>query len=87
MNQIKFENYKNDIEKGLKDHGFSIVTTDSPNGEYFLIEKFINQPVLDELPAGFVVGGPALPMIILVSVQTGEIKFVALRHIIPHTSL
>ena len=83
MNPIKFEEYKEKIENALVAKGFSLFNIVTKQGDYFLIDKFINQPIQQAISGAFVVGGPTLPMVVLVHAKTGEVKFIALKVIIP----
>lgn len=84
MNPIKFEEYKEKIEVALIEKGFSLFDSKfATQGEYILLDSFINQPIQKEISGSFVVGGPTLPMVALVAVKTGEVKYIALKLIIP----
>lgn len=83
MKPIKFEDYKSRIEESITNKGFSIFGAKNPQGNYVLLEKFINQPLQDEISGNFIVGGPSIPMVAIIDLKTGEIKFIALKLIIP----
>ena len=48
-----------------------------------IIAGFINQPLSMELSGSFVIGGPAVPMIMLVGDDSGRIYYFALKAILP----
>ena len=48
-----------------------------------LIDGFVNQPISMELSGSFVIGGPTVPMILVVGNNTGRIYFFALKALIP----
>lgn len=47
-----------------------------------IVDGFLNSLITMELSGSFVLGGPAIPMIILVG-QSGQIYFFALRALLP----
>lgn len=47
-----------------------------------IVDGFLNSLITMELSGAFVLGGPAIPMIILVG-QSGQIYFFALRALLP----
>lgn len=87
MNPINFQQYRNQIETVLPGKGFTLYSETNPTGNYLLIDKFINQPIQQEISGSFIVGGPTLPMIALVHKVTGEVKFIALKLIVPELPL
>jgi transcription elongation factor Elf1 len=46
---------------------------------FTILDKFINQPVMDEISGNFVIGGPSLPMAVLVCNNCGNTYFVNLN--------
>ena len=48
-----------------------------------IIDGFVNQPLSTELSGSFVIGGPAVPMIMLVGDESGRIYYFALKAILP----
>ena len=77
MEKVKFEEYKQRIIDALKvkgDLGISEPVT--------LIDGFVNQPIETEISGAFIVGGPAIPMIILLGNNSGRIYFFALKAIL-----
>ena len=49
-----------------------------------IIDGFVNQPLSMELSGSFVIGGPAVPMIMLVGDKSGRIYYFALKAILPN---
>lgn len=74
----KFADKKQDIlkelEKRLADSGISEDVT--------LIDGFVNQPVYMELTDSLVLGGPTIPMIMLLGKKSGRIYLFALKAIL-----
>lgn len=52
-----------------------------------IIDGFINQPLSMELSGSFVIGGPAVPMIMLVGDDSGRIYYFALKAILPEIKI
>jgi len=48
-----------------------------------IIDGFVNQPLSMELSGSFVIGGPAVPLIMLVGDDSGRIYYFALKAILP----
>ena len=48
-----------------------------------IIDGFVNQPLSMEIPGPFVIGGPSVPLIMLVGNDSGRVYFLALKAIIP----
>lgn len=82
MEVIKFEEYKDRIIEALKNKG-NIGLTEPVT----LIDGFVNQPIHNELSGSFVLGGPAIPMIMLLGSNSGRIYYFALKAILPEVKL
>jgi hypothetical protein len=82
MESIKFEEYKQKIiaALGAKDN---LGITESVT----LIDGFVNQPIQNELSGAFMVGGPAIPMIMLLGNNSGHIYYFALKAVLPDIKL
>lgn len=52
-----------------------------------VIDGFVNQPLSMELSGSFVIGGPAIPMIMLVGDESGRIYYYALKAILPNIGI
>ena len=52
-----------------------------------LVDGFVNQPLSTELSGSFVIGGPSVPMIILVGDESGQIYYFALKAILPEIGI
>jgi hypothetical protein len=65
---IKFEDYKESIINALK----LIDTT-----------KFFNHLIQQEMNGTLILGGPSIPMIALLGIETGRIYYFALKKLLP----
>lgn len=52
-----------------------------------IVDGFVNQPLSMELSGSFVIGGPAVPMIMLVGNDSGRVYYFALKAILPDIQL
>lgn len=52
-----------------------------------LIDGFVNQPFSMELSGSFVIGGPTIPMIMLLGNNSGRIYFFALKALLNNLEL
>ncbi len=82
MEPLKFEEYKQKIITALTIKGNLGITEPTT-----LIDGFVNQPIQNELSGAFVVGGPAIPMIMLLGNNSGRIYYFALKAILPDIKL
>jgi hypothetical protein len=80
---IKFQDIKNDIIAQLKIHGQKTGITEPVT----LVDGFIRQPYNMELSSTFVIGGPTIPMIMLLGDETGQIYLFALKAILKNLEL
>lgn len=82
---IKFSEIKEDLVKVLNEK--------IKNNKLHLSEKvtivdgFVNQPLSMELSGSFIIGGPAVPMIMLVGDESGRIYYFALKAILPEIKI
>lgn len=76
---IKFSEIKDRIRTAIDSKSLFLGITEPVS----LIDGFINSPISMELSGSFVIGGPTIPMIMLVGTQTGRIYFFALKALIP----
>lgn len=76
---IKFEDVKEKIIKAIE----SKLPQAGLNEPVTLIEGFINQPISMKLSKNFIIGGPSVPMVMVVGNNTGRIHFFALKPLIP----
>lgn len=72
---IKFEQVKDKILIELRERAEKINFSESVT----LIDGFFNEPFSKEMSDSFVLGGPTVPMIMLVGNDTGRIYFFALK--------
>lgn len=52
-----------------------------------IVDGFVNQPLSMELSGSFVIGGPAIPMIMLIGDESGRIYYFALKAILPNIGI
>lgn len=82
---IKFSEIKNDLiialNKKLKSNKLHL------SEKVTIIDGFINQPISMELSGSFVIGGPAIPMIMLIGDESGRIYYFALKAILPNVGI
>lgn len=82
MEPLKFEKYKEKIIEALKTKGNLGITE-----PVTLVDGFVNQPIQNELSGSFVLGGPAIPMVMLLGNNSGRIYHFALKAILPDIKL
>jgi hypothetical protein len=82
MTPIKFSDYKQKIIDALNSRSSQL----GIHEPITLIDGFINQPLQNELTGGFVIGGPAIPMIAVVG-NSGRIYYFALKALLPDISI
>jgi hypothetical protein len=81
---IKFSEIKDELVKALNDKLQSNKLHISE--KVTIVDGFVNQPLSMELSGSFVIGGPAVPMIMLVGNESGRIYYFALKAILPNIS-
>lgn len=72
---VKFEEIKDQIIAELEKRS-AIIQISEP---VTLVDGFLNEPFSKELSDTFVIGGPTVPMIMLVGNDSGKIYFFALK--------
>ncbi len=82
MEKIKFEEYKQKIIDALNRKGNLGISE-----PVSLIEGFANQSLQAELSGSLTLGGPTIPMVMLLGSNTGRVYFFALRAILPEIKL
>jgi len=82
MEKIIFSEYKQKIISAINARGNLGIAE-----PVTLIDGFVNQPIQSELSGAFIVGGPAIPMIMLLGVNSGRIYYFALKAILPDIKL
>jgi hypothetical protein len=80
---IKFSEIKDRLFNEIN----SKITSLGLSGPVTLVEGFINQPLSMELSSSFTIGGPSIPMIMIVENETGRIHFFALKALLPDITL
>lgn len=75
MNKIKFADVKEDILAAIKNLPKESGITEKVG----LVDGFINNPLSRELTDSLIIGGPTVPMVLLVGEKTGRIYFFALK--------
>ena len=83
MTKIKFSEYKSQIIKSLNDKKIDLNITEPAT----LVDGFFNQPIQNEISGSFIIGGPTIPMIMVVGKKSGRIYYFALKAILPDLKL
>jgi hypothetical protein len=78
---IKFEDVKKDILDALNNRRIKITEPVT------LLEGFVNEPFAKELSSSFLIGGPTVPMIMLLGDESGQIYLFALKAILPNIGI
>lgn len=76
---IKFIAIKDELVKKINEKMPQLGLTEPAT----LVDGFINQPISTELSGSFIIGGPTVPMIMIVGNITGRVHFFALKAIWP----
>ncbi len=82
MEKVIFAEYKQRIITAINEKGNLGITE-----PVTLVDGFVNQPIQSELTGAFVVGGPAIPMFMLLGTTSGRIYYFALKAILPDIKL
>ncbi len=72
---LKFEDIKSRIMEELKNRSSKIGINESVT----LVEGFLNEPFSKELSTSIMIGGPTVPMIMLVGNESGKVYLFALK--------
>lgn len=75
---IKFQDVQQTIITELKERAQKIGISESVT----LVDGFISQPFTMEISRSFIIGGPTIPMIMLLGNESGRIYFFALKAIL-----
>lgn len=78
-NRRCFYSFKEDILAFLRTNREKLGITETVS----LANGFVISPVLSHLTDSLVVGGPQIPMVMLIGEETGRVYFFALKAIIP----
>ena len=52
-----------------------------------LIDGFFQQPIQNEISGNMIIGGPAIPMIMVVGNNSGRLYYFALKHLLPDLNI
>ena len=74
---VKFEDIKQDILDALSERRSKI---EEP---VTLLEGFVSEPFRKEISSEFVIGGPTVPMVVLLGRESGQLYLFALKAILP----
>ncbi len=74
---IKFDEIKTELLEALNKRNLHI------SEKVTIVDGFVNQPLSMELSGSFVIGWPAVPMIMLVGSESWRIYYFALKAILP----
>lgn len=78
---IKFEEIRKEIVSALEERKISI------NESVTLLDGFVNEPFGKELSDSIVLGGPTIPMVMLIGNESGQVYFFALKAILKNIEL
>lgn len=79
MEPIKFSDYKKQIINALNERSASL----GVNEPVTLVDGFVNQPIKNEISSSITIGGPTIPMIMIVGNKSGRIYLFALKFLLP----
>jgi hypothetical protein len=79
MNKIAFADIKQDILEALKKLPEDAGITEGVD----LVDGFINNPLNKDLTDSIMIGGPTVPMILLVGQKSGRVYLFALKRLLP----
>lgn len=79
----RFEDLKKNIIDKLKER----TSTLGINEPVTFLEGFVMEPFKTELTGAFTVGGPTVPMIMLIGSNSGRVYFFALKALLPELEL
>lgn len=79
----RFEDLKKDITQRLKERSLVIGIKES----VAILEGFVMEPFKTELTGEFTVGGPTVPMVMLIGNESGRVYFFALKALLPELEL
>jgi len=82
MEKITFSEYKQKIITAISAKGNLGIAEPTT-----LVDGFVNQPIQSEFTGAFIVGGPAIPMVMLLGTNSGRIYYFALKAILPDIKL
>lgn len=82
MESIKFEEHKEKIIEALRARGNLGISE-----PVTLVEGFVNQPIQNEISNSISIGGPSIPMVMLLGSNSGRIYYFALKVIMPSLKL
>ena len=72
-----FKKYSEDILKKLKENKNLTL-----QGNWTIMEFFVNQSIQEEISGNIVIGGPTLPLVVMMNTDTGEVKYFSLKFLI-----
>lgn len=75
---IKFDDIRPRIINALKEHSKNSGIAESVS----LVDGFVSQPFSMQLSDSIIIGGPTVPLIMLVGNESGQIYFFALKAIL-----
>lgn len=83
MSLLKFSEIKPKLINALQSKSAQL----GVNEPVTLVDGFVNQPFQSELSGSFVIGGPTIPMVMLVGNNTGRVYFFALKVLLPDVDI
>jgi hypothetical protein len=72
---VDFQTHKNEIFKALTEKGKLV-------GNWSILDFFVNQPIQKEISGNVIIGGPSLPLVVVMNQDTGEVKYFSLKFLL-----
>lgn len=72
---IDFQRYKDDILEALQSKA-------KLEGRWTILDFFVNQPIQKSISGNVIIGGPALPLVIVINQDSGEVRHFSLKFLL-----
>ena len=79
MKKVVFSELKNEILEALN----KVIADAGITEKVGLVDGFLNDPVTHELTDSLVIGGPRVPMVMLIGEKSGRVYLFALKILLP----
>lgn len=83
MKKVFFADVKQDILKALNNLPKDVGITEKVG----LVDGFVSNPVTGEVTNSLMIGGPTLPMIVVIGEKSGRVYFFALKILLPNIKI
>ena len=80
MKKLIFSEIKQELLQALEK---SIENSVDIKEKLILVDGFVNDPITNELTDALVIGGPRVPMVMLVGENTGRVYWFAVKTLLP----